>query len=385
MLHVERLTGRDPIEALARDWEQLEENLRPRTPFTTHLWNQLWWEHFAARGTWVRDELFILAVRNEFDALIAVAPMMITSRPSFGPLRLRALQPFGADENVTELRGVVCRQGYEAESLVALSQFLRGAADQWDWIQWCGVPAEGPARTLLGRSGSLHWGRTIPNYYLPLPPSWKELKSRLSRNMKEALRKCYNSLKRGGHEFTFKVVTDPAEIRPALETFYSLHAARSRAAHLPPHPDIFARQVTRDFLTDFAQRMATRGQLRIFQLDIGGEVIATRIGFVLGTDLYLYYSGYRTEWAQHSVMTTVVAESIRWAIEQGLTGVDLSSGTDPSKTRWRPVEILSCEGVQSSPRPLRQIAAGAYRQVAQHATPNTVLGWLLSSARRSRL
>jgi hypothetical protein len=41
--------------------------------------------------------------------------------------------------------------------------------------------------------------------------------------------------------------------------------------------------------------------------------------------------------------------------------------------------------VQSSPRRLRQLAAGAYRHVAGHATPNSMLGRLLSSARRAKL
>jgi CelD/BcsL family acetyltransferase involved in cellulose biosynthesis len=131
--------------------------------------------------------------------------------------------------------------------------------------------------------------------------------------------------------------------------------------------------------------MAERDQLRIFQLVIGGEVVATRVGFVLGNELYLYYSGYRVAWAQHSVMTTVVAESIKWAIQQGLQGVDLSSGRDLSKLRWKPTQFVTCEGVQSSSRRLRQLAAGAYLHVAEHATPNSVLGKLLNSARRAKL
>jgi hypothetical protein len=102
-----------------------------------------------------------------------------------------------------------------------------------------------------------------------------------------------------------------------LATFFELHAERSLAANLPPHANVFTRQPARDFLLEYAQRMAERYQLRIFQLVIGGEVVATRVGFVLGNELYLYYSGYRVAWAQHSVMTTVVAESIKWAIQTG--------------------------------------------------------------------
>jgi CelD/BcsL family acetyltransferase involved in cellulose biosynthesis len=385
MLHTERLAGQAAFEKLAPEWEQLEQNLRPRTPFTSPLWNSLWWRHFSANSMWVRDELFLHAVRNEFDALIAVAPMMLTFRPAFGPLRVRALQLLGADENVTELRSVISRPEHLPEVLASLGDYFRATAGHWDWLQWCGIPAEGPSRELLERAGKIQWGREVPNYYLPLTANWGEFKASLSRNMKEALRKCYNSLKRAGHEFTFQVVSEPEKAKAALEIFFELHAERANATGLPEHPNVFARQVAREFFLEYGQRMAERDQLRVFQLHIGGEVVATRVGFILGRDLYLYYSGYRVAWSPHSVMTTVVAESIKWAIEQGLSGVDLSTGKDLSKTRWRPTEIVFCEGVQTSPRRLRQLAAGAYRHVAGRATPDTVLGKLLSSARRAKL
>ena len=385
MLHVERAAGQGAIEKLASEWDKLEENLQPRTPFSSPLWNATWWKHFRVDSGWVRDELCIHAVRNEFDTLIAVAPMMLTSRPAVGPFRVRALQLLGADENVTELRSVIARAADLPEVLATLSNYFRATSNRWDWLQWGGIPADLESRELLERGGRIQWGRVVPNYYLPLRGNWEEFRSELSRNMKEALRKCYNSLRSAGHDFTFRVVSQPAQTPAALATFFELHAERSAAIDLPPHANVFTRQPARDFLLEYAQRMAERDQLRIFQVVIGGEVVATRVGFVLGSELYLYYSGYRVAWAQHSVMTTVVAESIKWAIQQGLSGVGLSTGRDLSKLRWKPREIVTCEGVQSSSHRLRQLAAGAYLHVAGHATPNSVLGRLLSSARRAKL
>jgi CelD/BcsL family acetyltransferase involved in cellulose biosynthesis len=385
MLYVELAAGHGAVEKLIPEWETLDQNLRPRSPFTSPLWNTLWWKHFCAHSSWVHDELCIHTVRNEFDALVAVAPMMLTTRPAFGPLRVRALQLLGADENVTELRSVISRAADLPEVLAALSDYFLGTAHRWDWLQWGGIPVQGPSRELLGRAGKIEWGREIPSYYLPLPGTWEVFRSRLSRNMKEALRKCYNSPKRAGHDYVLRVVSQPEEAGVALGTFFELHEERSLAANLPFHANVFARQAARNFLLEYGRRMAERGSLRIFQLQIGKEVVATRVGFVLGGDLYLYYSGYRAAWAQHSVMTTVVAEAIRWAIGQGLGGVHLSTGRDPSKLRWRPTEFVACEGVQSSPRRLRQLAAGAYRHVAGRVTPRSMLGRLLSSARRAKL
>ena len=385
MLHVERAAGDGAIEKLEAQWQALEESLHPRIPFTSPVWNALWWKYFRVDSAWVRDELFIHAVRDDSGRLVAVAPMMLTSRPAFGPLRIRALQLLGADENITELRSVIARPEDTLEVLTTLSNYFAATPGRWDWLQWCGVPDNAQTRALLAAGGRIEWGREVPNFYLPLHGSWDEFKSGLSRNMKEALRKCYNSLKRAGHEFEFRVLSSPAQTPYGLATFFELHTERSQATTLPPHANVFVRPAAREFLNDYALRMAERDQLRIFQLVIGGEVVATRIGFVLGTDLYLYYSGYRVAWAPHSVMTTVVAESIKWAIQHGLRGVDLSTGRDPSKLRWKPQEFLTCEGVQTSPRRLRQLAAGAYRHVAERAKSNSMLGRLLSSARRAKL
>src|SRR3954452_1258325 len=192
MLHVERAEGPRALEKLEPEWERLQASLRPRTPFTSPLWHSLWWKHFSANTTWVRDELSLHVVRNEFDTLVAIAPMMLTSRPAFGPLRVRALQPLGADENVTELRTVIARPDDLPEVLATLSDYFVATGNRWDWLQWCGIPIEGPARQLLERRGLMQWGRQVPNYYLPLPDSWDTFKLSLSRNMKEALRKCYN-------------------------------------------------------------------------------------------------------------------------------------------------------------------------------------------------
>jgi CelD/BcsL family acetyltransferase involved in cellulose biosynthesis len=373
------------MEKLAVEWEELAGSLQPRTPFTSPLWNILWWKHFHVDSAWVRDELFVHTVRDESGALIAVAPMMLTSRPAFGPVRVRALQLLGADENVTEVRSVIARTQHMAEILAALSKYFQATTVRWDWLQWGGIPDTAQARELLQQAGPIKWGRAVPNYYLPLPAEWEKFRSGLSRNMKEALRKCYNSLKRAGHQFTFRVVSGPAEVAAALAIFFELHGERSRSTALPPHANVFIRPAARDFLLEYSQRLAQRDQLRIFQLVIGGEVVATRVGFLLGPQLYLYYSGYREAWAQHSVMTTVVAESIKWAIQQGLHGVNLSTGRDLSKLRWQPEEIVTREGVQPSSHPLRQLSARAYLRIVEHASANSMLGRLLRSARRAKL
>ena len=349
-LCLERLAGPEAMAAVAAEWEALDAELTPRTPFSTPLWNQLWWRHFSRQRGLIRDRFFVHVLRDHCRRLIAVAPLMLTHRPAFGPLRLSELQFFGADRNLTELRGAVCRPHDQERVLHALASGLAAsAADSWDWTRWGRVTDESPTMQRLGDIGAIAAGRDIRDYVLDLPATWPAFRAALPRNIKESLRKCYNSLKRDRHGFRLRVIDRPEHVDAALDRFFMLHKARASAPFGVAHPDVFARAHTRAFFREYARRMAEGDQLRLFELEIGGAVRAARLGFRFGDELYLYYSGFDPAWARYSVMTTTVAEAIRWAIERRLKIVNLSTGTDVSKLRWRPREVCYREIVQVAP------------------------------------
>jgi CelD/BcsL family acetyltransferase involved in cellulose biosynthesis len=135
----------------------------------------------------------------------------------------------------------------------------------------------------------------------------------------------------------------------ALERFFVLHASRAEAADMIQHPDRFANQRHRSFFVEYAQRMADLGLLRFFEIEIGGRVVASRIAFVIDSELYFYFAGYDPEWRKYSVMTTLMSEAIRWAIDNSIRVVNLSTGKDLSKVRWRPHEIVYRGGMQIAP------------------------------------
>jgi len=203
----------------------------------------------------------------------------------------------------------------------------------------------------------------VPAYLLTLPSSWEEFRGRLPRNIKESLRKCYNSLQRDGHTFEFVAIERPEEMTTTLGHFFRLHSARASVAGTVRHADIFDSDVRRDFLIELSETLAKRRAVRIFGLRIAGRFVAMRIGFIVDDTMYLYYSGFDPAWSKYSVMTTVVAESIKWAIASGLRTINLSTGNDISKTRWRPTEISYREAIQISPSIRAHAAHALYQSV----------------------
>lgn len=355
-LEIQVVTTREGLSSLKSDYDRLHEATGNVLPFTLHEWHLAWWDHFAQTSKRIRDSLFVHVVRRGSGEVVGVVPLVVTHR-QLARLKIGTVGLLGADPNVTELRTPLVAPGAETEVAAALQTRL-ATEREWDWINWsC---AEGPFSDALRESAQVDWREPILDYVLDLAPTWEAFRGGLKRNIRESLRHCYNSLKRDGLSFEFEIATTPADVRRGVADFLTLHASRATMTGTVTHPNRFPSESSQRFLFDVCDRLATRGIARVFLLRIGGNVVASRVAFVVGSSLYLYYSGFDPNWAKYSVSTTLLAEAVKYAIGLGLSTVNLSAGTDQSKTRWgaRPVSFHA--GVQASPRLRSRVAYAAY-------------------------
>jgi hypothetical protein len=86
----------------------------------------------------------------------------------------------------------------------------------------------------------------------------------------------------------------------------------------------FAGTTLKEFLYDVCQSLAARDVVRVFQLKIAGQIVASKIGFVVSDSIYLYYSGFDPVWDRYSVMTTTLAEAFKYGITNRLKTANLS-------------------------------------------------------------
>ena len=371
------VTQVNSLDALRPEWEALERATHPRLPFASPRWTTLWFRHFAQSRPMLKDELILLAMRDQQGVLRGVAPMVLTQRPAVGPVRTRMLRMIGADPNITELSSPICVPDDAPRVMEALLAWLEEHDGRWDLAFFNGL--RDSVVPVLEQRREVHWGRESPDFLLKLPATWELLRAQLGRNLKESLRKCYNSLKRDGHVFEFRARTKPEEMSDALGHFFRLHSARSELTGTVDHLDVFALERSRTFLRDCMGEAAAAGEARVFQLEVKGQVVATRLAFALGDQLYLYFSGFDPAWKQYSVMTTTVAEAIRWAIENKFSTVNLSPGRDVSKTRWDPIEVPFREAYMPSESLRGKLVHHAY---ARLRNGDSRLGKLISFARR---
>jgi CelD/BcsL family acetyltransferase involved in cellulose biosynthesis len=376
-LRVSTVTTVEGMARLADDWNALLVRAGNELPFLLPEWLCTWWEVFRETGPFIRDSLHFKVLRRSGGEVVAMAPFMRTDRPSFGPVRARSLNFLGADPYITEQCGPVVDPAWGEDAGRALADDL--ASDpSWDWIAWQGLDRQAPFASALDRGLCLHWTEAETSNVLTLAPTWEELRGRLKRNIKESLRHGYNSLERDGFTPRLEVARTPAQVEEALSTFLRLHGARAALTDTVRHPDHFSDPRGERFLRLVCERLARREVARVFTLFVGGEAVASRIGFALPRCLYFYYSGWDPAWRKYGVMTTALAEAIKYAIAAGIPRVHLSMGQDVSKSRWGPDTPLLHDAICVRPRVRSRAALRLYELGRRRATAGGLLGRILA-------
>ena len=321
-------------ESCLRDWKDLTRETGLWLPFQEPVWSEVWWRHWSRNGL-LRSDRFLLWVGRDLEGAVrAVLPTVLSERPGRGSACFRLLRPLGPDPNLTELLPILCRPEDTEAAHAGLMRALTARRREWDAFRWSSVPS-GIAGGLRATVGAEHL-RHVPDYVLALEGDWDAFRSRLPRNVKEAIRKAFNSAKRAGVDLSFSVTESAEEVRQVLPEFFRLHTARAAVEGVPRHPDAFVRPEARVFLADLGARWAGSGLFRVFSLRHRDRLVACRIAYHARESLYLYYSGYDPNYARHSVMTRTLVEGLQWAFRQGVRRVNLSTGADLAKTRWRP-------------------------------------------------
>ena len=368
-LKVERLSGPDALRSIERDWERLDVLTVPRSPFSSPLWNSVWWTHYRKQGILSRDEFFVHVVRAPDGALVAIAPLFRRSWPGIGPLRLRFVQFFGADAAITDIRGIVCAPENEEIAWHALRQHFQNTSSQWDIFRFDG---------LRGQPEHIHWLKQPdvaalthgPNYFVQLPGSWDELHKRVNGNFRRNMRKQREIFDAEGHAYTVELIDAPSELPAALDRLFALHSLRADSDGMEvKHPDRFADPLNRGFISDYVLQMAGRGRVRLFELKIGGTTVASQLTIALDDALWFLSTGFDTSWRKYGVMTMLTVEVMKWAIDAKFRVVNLSCGHDRGKTRWNPAELILSSFLWRAPGLRGLLLARVYRSVEMSRQP----------------
>jgi CelD/BcsL family acetyltransferase involved in cellulose biosynthesis len=381
---IQEVTSVDQLECIGDEWNDLVAQSGTTNPFLSWEWVAAWSQHMA------RGPLNILVVRREGKALGILPLERVSYKLPFG-IEVPTLQMIGRGSHQYELREIICLPGHEREVLRSGILHLVGDQRQWYCVVLDGFVEGSEAYRIANQLGenrsSALRGENVVSHILDLPDSWEALRGRLKRNIKESLRHCYNSLKREGRTYSFEVWDEIERLPEALDIFLRLHSDRARQQSSVRHDNYFETAVEQRFLHSVAAPLLKRGICHPAFLRVDSEIVAARLMLEMGGQIYLYYSGFDQRWWEYSVSTTITAECIKWAINRGLSAVNLSAGSDVSKTRWGGRVLDQHSVVLLSNGWLPRAALAAYSAIGRRDPERwkRLLGAEPGTRRRSRL
>lgn len=318
------------VHEIADEWEELCDRGVCTQPFFRPYFAAIFLEAFAPGAAVV----IVTARLNE--RLVAVLPM-VERTIGIGALGLRWLR---ATANTHFTHYDVVYADVEPDRLAEeLWRFLRTKL-AWDVIQIDSAAAGSVAdriRSLAiqyGAHGQMHRPETCP--YVPLDSSnitIEQLVQGRSRNMRSKLRRAITRL--NGYGAVTLTQVGPAsmdmEIHQSLQELYRLeHASWKGEAGT----SILSDKSTRRFYDRLVSEGIRRGDVSMYRLHAGGQLVAMELGLVAGTAYINLKVAYNEAFQHcspgHMLLMHMQAELSR----RGFDELDLGGTAEPHKLAW---------------------------------------------------
>ena len=292
-------------------WEQILPASPNNSIFVTPWWQETWCRHFGDDA-----DLRIVSV-SAGDTVIGIAPLMVTA----GTIT------FLGDTDLFDYHEFIVVKGHEEGFYDSLWRYLMSL--EWNTLDLRSVQENS---TILKRLPALAAKEGVALEIADedmapvtsLPASWDEYVGGLAKKSRHELRRKLRRLE-SADSYRQYVLSDPESITEHMPDFFRLLRASSdeKKEFLTPEREAF--------FVDIAVQLASRGQFKLYFLEVGGIRVAACICFDYAGSYLLYNSGYDPEFARLSVGLLNKALCIRDAIQEGRSSFDFLRGTERYK------------------------------------------------------
>ena len=327
MLSIKKISTRNEFSKLKGDWTALLKKNRGDTVFLTWEWMYTWWEYFQQN-----KKLFILAIYDKSEKLVAIAPLCINKKKIGGIPVLKYIKFLGTMPISSDHLDFIIYKGMERKVLGAIVEYLF-QEKRWDFCLLTNIPTDSLTGRLLkeimrNRSFQSEISQVCP--YIPLPDQIEDFYLSLSRNMRNTIKRRRRNLFKKYDNVEFLAWENPDEIDSAMEKMFELHEKRWMAVD---HEGNLTRSDVREFHKKIAGTFLNSDMLRLYFLRVQEKDVAALYFFKYNNKLFYYQGGWDSElFRDHvgSVLTNLVIED---AIEKGYSEYDFLRGTEDYKTR----------------------------------------------------
>jgi CelD/BcsL family acetyltransferase involved in cellulose biosynthesis len=326
------VTRWEELAGLAPYWQALARGV----PFRSWPWLGGWWRHYKAAGDCDSRRLFVLAVYDDGNELVGLAPWFVETGSKQGDV----IRFLGSGDVCSDYLSILSLPGREHQVAAALAEWLCDAPrmgwSSWNRLTLGGVDAgDGVTRRFVEQMadrGSLVYSQPGPNCWrIDLPASWDEYVAMLSKSHRKQVRRLQRRWFDTGRA-VLHLAARPADLQRGLTILSDLHARRRGQLG---EAGRFADAAFAGFHREIAGPLLAEQVLRLAWIELDGRPVAAEYQ-LLGNDVvYAYQSGIDPAALDCEPGRLAMMATLRRAIEDGHRSLDLLRGDEPYKAHWR--------------------------------------------------
>lgn len=343
----------EDLGALQGEWGTLYDNDPTATPFSSFQWMSAWCRHWADGG-----RPWILVVYDG-ERLAGLAAFLLRGK---GGLRFLS----GLGVGVGNYWDVLAAPQDREQVVAAVAAALQRRSSEWDAFFMDKLPEESTTTQAL-RGAGLRVERItrLTSPRIDLPETFDDYLACVSSRRRRDIRRSLRKLDSG--ELTIRPVSDPGELRTAIERWQALKVQWWTKREMPMDPEHGSRRFL-DFTIEALTAMAPRDQAAVWEMRQGEEVVAIKIGLLDEATFYGWLFGFDLRFENLQPGHMLIAYGIRWSIQEKLRYYDFMLGAESYKYHYAPRDREVLTATVGSPR-LRSRATLGLSRLRHAALP----------------
>lgn len=319
----------DPAEwqSLEVEWQALTAQTHRPFPFLEFWYQRTWWQTLGG-GEWSPEVSHLqLIIARQDSKLLGAAPFFVSEKADNPP----ALRFIGQIE-VSDYLDFLCPLSELQRFIEGLLDFIKTEPGMLSRnLDLANFQDDSPSlpilRELCEQNGVQYTSEVLqPSPFIPMKPDWEEYLASISKKQRHEIRRKMRNA--DAHYVTdWYVVATEHNVSEEINAFIDMmRTDPSKVAFLTPEME--------RFLSQTAVRAFEVGQLHLAFLTFDGGRAAAYLSFLAGNKLWVYNSAWDPTYSCCSPGWVLLAKVINWAIENGLTEVDMMRGDEVYKYRF---------------------------------------------------
>lgn len=321
-MHTTIYTNTAGFETLAGEWDDLLTRSVKPPFFMRYIYQKTWWSYLG------NNDLLLIAVRTGDGRLVGLAPLF----RSINPAGERELSFVGCVDVSDYLDLLVDRDYVEQVHQALLNCLGERRGLDWDKLYLCSLPHDSITHTrLAGAARARGWQVQVKQQdvcpVITLPESWDGYLAGLDKKQRHEVRRKMRKLESEA-EVRWYAVESEAGLAEAMDSFIQLHqrSTQDKEEFWSEQLILFFKAVTFE--------LALAGWLRLYFIELNGQLAAAMLCFDYDNEFLLYNSGYDPRFSHLSPGNVLTAYTIQDAIRLGRARYDFLRGDEIYKFRF---------------------------------------------------